>query len=142
MRGLKIEQGDLVLSGGAYAEVTGAQKVAQDLRLALVEPLGTDRFHPGWGSRLSDFIGHPLTEAVRFDVQQEAARVVGNYVSVQRDKIQADVAADRKSRYLTADILTAVDSVQATSVQDVVQVQVRVRTGAGQSVSVTAAAGG
>ncbi len=136
MRTLAIESGDLVLSGGAYLTRTGAALVAQDLRMALGEPLANDRFHPGWGSRLFDFVGVPLDEATRFDVEQECGRVVANYAAVQRDKIQRDTLAAQRSRYRTDEVVGQVQGVQVSASLDTVSVRVLIRTVDNQQVAV------
>lgn len=128
MRTLAIESGDLVLAGGSYRMYQGGALVAQDLRMALGEPLGNDRFHPGWGSRLHDFIGTPLDEAARFDVEQECGRVISNYVAVQRDKIMRDTLAAFRSRYRTDEVVGQIQGVQVTANLDTVSVRVLVRT--------------
>ncbi len=136
MRTLAIESGDLVLSGGSYLLYGGAALVAQDLRMALGEPLGNDRFHPGWGSRLHDFIGVPLDEAARFDVEQECGRVVSNYVAVQRDKILRDTLAADRSRFQTSEVVAQVQGVQVTASGDTVSARVLIRTVDNQQVAV------
>lgn len=138
MKALAVVGRDLVLDGGSYRFVDGASKVVQDLRLALGEPLGTDRFHPGWGSQLDQYVGLPLVESTRFAVEQEVARVAANYAAVQRDRIRRDTLAGDKSRFKTADVLTQVDQIRVTSDADAVRVAVTVRTADGQTVVVTA----
>jgi phage baseplate assembly protein W len=142
MKTLEIQGRDLLLVGGAYATLEGAPKVVQDVRFALAEPLGNDRFHPGWGSRLEEFVGLPLDDVVAFDVRQEAQRVAGNYAAVQQDKIQRDALADVRSRYRTGDVLVGVDDVRVTRGLDQVRVQVLLRTGDNQVSSLDVAAGG
>ncbi len=136
MRTLAIQHGDLTLVGGSYLTYEGAALVAQDLRMALGEPLGNDRFHPGWGSRLDGFIGVPLDEAARFDVEQECGRVVGNYVAVQQDRIRRDTLTAQRSRYRTSEVVAQVQGVDVTARLDTVAVRVTVRTVDGQSVPV------
>lgn len=136
MRTLAVQSGDLALVGGSYLLYDGAALVAQDLRMALGEPLGNDRFHPGWGSRLHDFIGVPLDEATRFDVEQECGRVISNYVAVQRDRIQRDTLAAERSRYRTSEVVAQVQGVGVTASLDTVSVRVSVRTVDSQQVAV------
>lgn len=137
MQTLEIREGDLVLVGGALATVSGPARVAQDLRMALGEPIGNDRFHPGYGSRLGEYVGLPLVEATRYEVEQEVGRVVGNYGAVQRDKIQRDTVAGVRSRYQTADVLTEVSSVEVTGSLDTVSVRIGIRVADGQTALVT-----
>ena len=50
---LKLHSGDLDLSGpDGYGTVSGPAKLIQDLRNWLLEPRGTDSFHPSYGSIL------------------------------------------------------------------------------------------
>jgi len=138
---LAIRGGDLVLVGGAFETLVGPARVAQDLRMALGEPLGNDRFHPGYGSRLEEYVGLPLTEAARYEVEQEVGRVVGNYGAVQRDKIQRDTVAGVRSRYTTADVLSEVSDVLVASSLDTVAVRIGIRTADGQTATVASGAG-
>lgn len=142
MKAWEISNRDLVLTGGAYAPIDGAPKVMQDLRCALAEPLGNDRFHPGWGSRLEEFVGLPLDDVVTFDVQQEAQRVAANYAAVQRDKIQRDSLTGSMSRYRTADVLVGVDSITVSRSFDQIQVTIRLRTGDNQATALDVTVGG
>lgn len=128
MKTLMIRNGDLVPGPDGFETVTGSRKVAQDLRMAVGEPLGTDRFHPGFGSRLDTYVGVVNDESVRFEVEQEVTRVVQNYVAVQRDMIQRDMATGGRSRFTTDDVVGSVDSIKATSLYDAVNVRVQLRT--------------
>jgi phage baseplate assembly protein W len=142
MKTLEIRDRDLVLVGGAYALLDGSPKVVQDLRCALAEPLGNDRFHPGWGSRLEEFVGLPLDDVAAFDVQQEAQRVSANYAAIQQDKIQRDALSGVRSRYRTGDVLVAVDGVRVAWHHDQVRLTVQLRTGDNQVAALDVTAGG
>lgn len=142
MRTLQLADGDLVIGTNGHATVTGASMVAQDLRCALGEPIGTDRFHPGYGSALETFVGMVLDEGARFTVEQEANRVIGNYVAIQNDRISRDAVRAARSRYSTDDIVAEVSEVRVVANFDAVQVFVEIKTMAGQSVIVSAQAGG
>jgi hypothetical protein len=47
---LQIRNGDLALDGNRLGQVTGTQKLVQDLRCAILEPRGHDDMHPTFGS--------------------------------------------------------------------------------------------
>lgn len=134
---LQLRNGDFVLGSGGFQTITGASKVVQDLRCALVEPVGNDRFHPGYGSLLQDFIGEPLDEILAFSVQQEVARVVQNYSAVQRDQIEADVLSGLASRYNSADVIANLSDIKSTLVGDRLYVQVALTTLDAQSLVLT-----
>ncbi|MET7479563.1 hypothetical protein ABZT17_35090 [Streptomyces sp. NPDC005648] len=48
-RGLRVDDGDLVLDGGDLAEVSGIANLVQALTLRVLTPLGSDRFDTGYG---------------------------------------------------------------------------------------------
>jgi phage baseplate assembly protein W len=131
-----------VLSGGAYELVTGPDRIAQDLRMALGEPVGNDRFHPGYGSTLESFVGRPGSEHTTFEVEQEVNRVVSVYAAVQRDRIARDTAAGVRSRYRTADVLASLDGVAVDRLGDVVSARLALRTADGQTQVTATTAGG
>lgn len=135
MKTLKLSNGDLTLSGRAFAEVSGTGKVAQDLRGALAEPLGNDRFHPGWGSTLGDFISTIADEETQFEVEAEVNRVISNYAAIQRDKVVADIHSGGGSRFTTDEILQRVAGVSTTVTQDRVAIDIRLQTASGEVVA-------
>lgn len=139
MKTMLLNEGDLVVSHRDYAFVTGTGKVAQDLRAAILEPLGNDRFHPGWGSTLDQFLAQIADEQTRTDIESEVNRVILNYASVQRDKIEADISSESDSRYSTDEILSRIEGVSATSSGDTMTVTIVLRTVSGEVVVLTEA---
>lgn len=135
MKTLALRNGDLTLTGRVFAEVSGTSKVTQDLRGALVEPLGNDRFHPGWGSTLDDFVSTIADEGTAFEVEAEVNRVISNYAAVQRDKVEADIYSDSETRFTTDEILQRIGGVNATVEQDRVSVDIRLLTASGEVIA-------
>ena len=135
MKTLMLSNGDLTPRGRSFAEVSGTAKVQQDLRGALVEPLGTDRFHPGWGSSLGDHIATIADEQSEFEVRAEVNRVISNYASVQRDKVEADIFSGGDTRFSTDEILSSVAGVTATAIGDRISVDIRLQTASGEVVA-------
>lgn len=134
MKTLALRDGDLVVSRRAYVTVEGTGKVAQDLRGALLEPLGGDRFHPGWGSALGQFIASIADEATRTDIEAEISRVILNYAAVQRDKIEADITGDADTRFSTSEILDRIRNVAVQVNRDAVQVKISLQTVSGETI--------
>jgi phage baseplate assembly protein W len=83
MKTLLIRNGDLDLSGATYTLVRGAGKVKQDLAVAMLEPLGTDRLHPRWGSMMASYIGSNINPTNLFAITAEVRRIVANYIATQ-----------------------------------------------------------
>lgn len=132
-----LSGGDLAIGAdGDFAVVTGSKKLTQDLRCALLEPLGNDRFHLGFGSSLEDFVAQVADETTGFAVREEVRRVISNYSLVQQDQITTDVVSGGDSRFTTDQVITQIDGVAARITDQTVKVSIGVTTAAGQSVVV------
>lgn len=79
---LKILNGDLVQEGSQLGIVYGVDKLKQDLTLWMAERYGIDRFHPGMGSRLQDYVGGIINYHTQAMVESEVTRVLDNYQKV------------------------------------------------------------
>lgn len=132
MKTLLLRDGDLVPSHRDFIMVTGAGKVAQDLRCALREPLGNDRFHTGWGSALDRFIASIASEDTRSEVEAEINRVISNYAAVQRDRIEADIFGDDDSRFTTEEIISRIRNVEVVVEADTIRATITLQTVAGE----------
>lgn len=136
MKAWKIHGGDLVPGAGGFQTVTGPERLIQGLRVALGEPMGVDRFHPGWGSVIDQFVGAPLTEGTMFDLEQEVHRVVGNYQAVQNQKVARDALTNQgRSRYTRSDVLSHIANVSITSRNDGATILITIVTGAGDQMT-------
>jgi phage baseplate assembly protein W len=137
MKTLALEDGDLVVSKRDYAPVSGIGKIRQDLRGALLEPMGNDRFHTGWGSLLEQAIAAVVDENLRLDIESEVNRVVTNYAAVQNDQIDTDVTSQTDSRFTTDEILSRIESIKVTTSLDSVLIAITLQTASGQVVALT-----
>jgi hypothetical protein len=131
MHTLALSGGDLVATSEGHMLIDGAGMIRQNLACALAEPIGTDRFHPTWGSTLSAQIGTPLTDAESAAVRTEAVRVVQALIAAQGAAIAADAAAGAPSRFSATDIIASLVDVKVTPALDTASVVVQVQTGAG-----------
>lgn len=138
MRTFMLRDGDLSLTSGTYELVSGGTKLYQDMSYAMREPLGCDRFHPGWGSTLPNFIGQVSNPGTAILVQNEARRVLRNYSSIQQDRIRTDASARRRSRYGTGEVIKEITSVQARVNYDTVDVRCVLSTLSGAEVALVA----
>lgn len=141
MFSLRLVDGDLQISAGAYQLCDGTVKTEQDVTLALGEPLGNDRFHPGFGSQLINYIGLPLTQTTQYQIEQEIARVIQNYAAVQYDLVQQDALSQTPSRFTTAEIIGEVTSITVSSAQDTVTAVIGIQTADEQDILLTASVG-
>lgn len=134
MKTMMLRDGDLVPTRRDFVMVSGTGKVSQDLRCALLEPLGNDRFHPGWGSTLDQFIATIADEETRVEIESEINRVISNYAAVQRDKIEADITGDAETRFTTDEILSRVRGVRVEVGTETVKVDITLQTVSGEVV--------
>lgn len=135
MKQLALENGDLVATPTGHATVSGADRIKQDLSLALSEPYGDDRFHPQWGSTLPRYVGMQINPETQLMVQAEVTRVVQGYIAAQRADILLDATAQRRSRYSTADVIQSLTDVSALQYLDSIRVSIMLATATGASVS-------
>jgi hypothetical protein len=138
---LALQHGDLVLASSGHRTLDGASKVLQDLRGALLEPMGTDRFHPAFGSVLGSHVGEPISEFTGHDLRAEVQRVVDAYAGVQRDRLERDALSGRRSRYKTDDVLANLQTVSTRQMGDRIYLQVVLRTAADTSVTLNTSVG-
>lgn len=136
MNTVQLVNGDFVIGKGGFAMVSGRDKVKQDLSLAVAEALGVDRFHPGWGSQLTDYVGSPQDEMTASSIKAEIGRVVQNYIAVQVQQMQADSLADRPTRFSADEVVRGISSIQVTPQWDSTYIKVVVTTLSGDQVTV------
>lgn len=138
MKTLALSGGDLVIdSSHGYQTLTGAAKIRQDLSLALIEPYGDDPYHAQWGSLLQSYIGTPLTSDLELLVEQEARRVVTQYMNMQQANISQATTNGTPVGYTTADVVVGITSISGVINFDILQLQISLVTAAGQNVDIT-----
>lgn len=140
---LKIANGDLALGGASYDTVTGHAKLIQDLRLQLLERMGTDSAHPGFGSlldggRLGDGteIPSPLGSVdwnrVILDIEIELRRIEREYTNKQLARIDTDKHTYRNITLIPEEVLTGISNITFQQVQDTLFVQISLTTASGR----------
>lgn len=142
MKTFALHDGDLVLDSGSYTEVTGHEKLTQDLGNALREFVGVDRFHRRWGSQLPAFIGQPADEWVAQRITEEATRVIGNAMAVQRDLMARDASRGRPPRFGSSEVIEKIKSIQVQQEYSTFHVRIVLTTlTAGEVVLITTVRG-
>lgn len=138
MKTLALSGGDLVINAShGYQTITGSPKIRQDLALALIEPLGDDPYHPNWGSLLNKYIGHPLTGDLELLVEQEARRIVTQYMNTQSQAISTSQTNGTPIGYTTSDVVVGITSINGIINYDTIQLTISLVTAAGQGVDIT-----
>lgn len=117
-----------MVGAGGYTTIEGAAKVRQDLGIAVREPYGSDRFHPRWGTLLHEYVGTAVGPLSEMRIQAEIARIVQNYIRVQGEALERDVATNRRSRFSKDEVVERVESIAIRQEYDRFRVRVIVRT--------------
>lgn len=139
---LEIENGDLSFAGAGMGTVEGAAKLVQDLRCAVLEPMGTDPMHPGFGSTIDGgvmpdgtytqgIIGQPNDAYAAAYVQSDIERIAQQYQSQQQARYQQDVATYGKGTITADEALLSVEQVSTSASQNQLLVQATLQTGTG-----------
>lgn len=139
---LEIDNGDLVFGGNGIATVTGAHKLTQDLRCAILEPMGIDDLHPTYGSVIDGgmlpdgtyqdgIIGGTNDAYAASFVQSELQRIGSNYQQAQTVRNQNDMTVYGRSTLTPDEVLLALENVQVTAIQNQMMVTVDLQTGSG-----------
>ena len=131
-RSLKIENGDLAVQGGSFVLLSRRDKLEQDIVHWLRTEIGSDRFHPTFGSTIEQFIGAVQSEENVDLLKSEVKRVLGNYQEAQLRKF-----LQNRSRFTSEEILSSVDDVRVTTFYDSVDIRIIARNLQGQATNLS-----
>jgi hypothetical protein len=145
---LELRNGDLALSGTRLGQATGAQKLVQDLRCAILEPRGHDDMHPTFGStidggldeygrEIESVIGASDWEFVAARVQNEIRRIGQEYQRQQVTRSKNDRYKYGESTLTPGEMLLGLGGIVLLQVQDALVVQVTLTTGNGREIPIT-----
>lgn len=133
---LSLVGGDLMIgTDGGYLTLTGADRIRQDLALALNDYFGSDRFHPGWGSIVTDYLGSVNDAQAQALVKAEVNRVLQNYLIIQQQGVVQQSMTGVTGSYSTADVVRSVDDITVQALMDAIFITVRLSTTAGQTIT-------
>lgn len=139
---LQVSNGDLVTSGAQLATVTRESKLVQDLRLWLLEKMGTDSLHPSHGSlidggtlpngaQVEGVIGKTDIDLVMLEIRQEINRIAQEYQGRQLARARQDKLTLGRATLLAGEVLLDVTDISFRQSQDHLQVIVTLLTGSG-----------
>ncbi len=144
-KSFKIEGGDLVIGAGrAFGQVQGKDKLFQDLKLWLLERIGTDPATPNYGSRLDggviggveleSYIGQEATQDRISEVTLEISTLLERYQEGQLDKMRREVVEFGGNHTLTPnEILHKIDSIETAFSNGTLYVRVKCSTLSGDT---------
>jgi hypothetical protein len=145
---LRVKNGDLTFAGpGGFASVSGQNKLVQDLKHWLVEPRGSDPFHPEHGSTLdggelsdgtvvASSIGNLFTGEDLLAIEAEIRRVLNAYQIVQAQRLGREaIQFGGKNTFSMGEILRTVNDVKVRQLGDTALVDVQITTADGALLS-------
>lgn len=147
-KSLALENGDLAIFGRGYAVVEGSAKLAQDLRLWVLERIGSDPATPTYGSSLDggtingvevpSLVGQQMTNSNVLTIQSIVSNLLQQYQQGQLTKMQAEIVQYGGKTTLSNDeVIYTVDGVSATALGTTVVVQASITTLSGQTLLLT-----
>jgi hypothetical protein len=143
---LQLRNGDLALSGTNLGQVSGSEKLVQDLRGAILERMGTDDMHPWFGSLIDGgrnadglvelgIIGETDIELAALNLQSEVRRIATQYQETQARRLENDRLTFGASTLDPSEILLSIQSIRVMQAQDRLLVTIEIQTGTGQTIN-------
>ncbi len=148
-KSFQLVNGDLVVGAGrAFQQVTGKQKLFQDLRLWILERIGTDPATPTYGSRLdggvidgaevASFIGEVANQERLDEIEYEIATLLALYQQEQVDKMRREtIQFGGQHTLLPDEILHRVEAIRTSLLGTTVLVRVHCSTLTGDTFKLT-----
>lgn len=129
MKSISIQDGDIQLSVSRRMDfVSGEAKLRQDLELWLRESLGIGPTSPGFGSRLSSYLGMADVNTSRVLIDAEVRRVLSLYQAWQLDRLRKAKNSGQLQSWSRSEVLDEVVSVKTTVEEDRVVVAITLKT--------------
>jgi hypothetical protein len=137
---LRLENGDLSISGSRIGAVTGKAKLIQDLRNWILEHMGTDDLHPGYGSLLDGgvnpqgvviqgVIGSDL-DIAEVEIRNEIQRIVSDYQALQLGRAKSDKQTYGRATLTPSEVLLSLDDIDIEQDMDTLKVTLGISTAA------------
>jgi hypothetical protein len=139
---LALRNGDLALGGTHLATTTSVPKLVQDLRCALLEPMGTDDLHPSFGSvidggrrpdgtEVPSLIGSTRWGRAAVEIRAEIMRIADEHRSRQLARAREDQLVYGKPTLEPGEVLISVRGIDMMQVQDTLMIRVTLEVGNG-----------
>jgi hypothetical protein len=136
---LRVEAGDLVVGNKrALQTVTGKEKLFQDLKLWLLERVGTDPATPSYGSRLDggvannqivpSYIGALATEENMNEIKSEILSLLQTYQQNQLAKMKKEVTEFGNHTLRPNEVLRSINDIEVKQVGTSIIVRVNLST--------------
>lgn len=145
----RLTNGDLSIGSGRSLEVvSGENKLRQDLRLWVLERIGTDPATPTYGSRLDGgiidgeevptFIGQIVNAQIEAEIRSEVITLLQRYQAMQYEKIRNETILYSGKNTLEAnEIIKTIDLVRVYAENTTIIVNVYISTLANTTLNLT-----
>ena len=135
----QLQNGDLIVSNGrAFQVVKNKDKLAQDLRLWVLEQFGADPNTPEYGSNFDSYIGSPMDQGAINQVQAEILRLLQQYQAMQVDNMQNDTIQYQGSTSLDpSEVVASIDGLTVQAIGTMILVSVAITTLEGQQLQIS-----
>lgn len=145
---LALRNGDFTLGTASLGIVTHEAKMVQDLRAYILESMGTDNMHRGFGSLIQGgveangvqnpgVIGKPNDPFARTMVVSEIKRLVRDYQQSQLERARADQQEFGKPTLSTREVLLSLDDIFVDQTNDQMTLTLFITTAANRQVEVS-----
>ena len=138
-KSLTLMNGDLSTVGRSFDTVEGKDKLMQDLRLHIMERIGTDPATPGFGSRFETdaYIGNVYSDELEMEARAEILDIVENYQQGQLEKMKSEIVQFRGRHTLSNDeIIETIDGIDSAFAGSNLLIRVHLTTLAGTQLRV------
>jgi hypothetical protein len=146
----KIVNGDLSIGNSrSFETVSGQDKLLQDLKLWVLERMGTDPLTPGYGSRLDggvengrllpSYIGRIMSERTIAEIKAEVTDLLTRYQTDQYNKLRTEnLRYGGNNTFDAGEIIATVNSIKVViPTPDLIAVQVSLTTMAQTNINLT-----
>lgn len=144
---LKLRHGDFTVSNAEFGTVINEDKLVQDLTCHLLEAMGTDDLHPGYGSLIDggtrpdgievpSVIGESDVELVALEIESEIRRVAREHRAKQLNRAKEDRFVYNKVTLTPGEVLLAISNIDFVQIEDVLHVKVSLETATGQNLDI------
>lgn len=127
----EIKNGDLSLEGGLVSTISGHKMIIQELISWLVEPIGSSKLTPGFGSELYKYIGSAISSETISEVESEIYRILNNYLSYYNQKYETSLY-NSSSSFQPSDVVKSIDEIKIRQKGTAIVIKIILTTYAGQ----------
>jgi phage baseplate assembly protein W len=114
MKTITVSNGDIQLNNGKIQFVTGQNKLTQDIKLWLTEPLGTGFTTPNFGSLLPGMIGGAQNGNTQSKIANEIKRILQLYQGQQVQYLKTAQNTATLSNWNRDEIIQSIGAVNVT----------------------------